>query len=114
IMGRNADVIAEMKTLRAEYKKGNMTDTTFRREKAKIQDKHGDTSPFFIVKWGGDVKYSDVINMVDELKICDVAKYALTPITRIELKALAGKTGRHYKELDTPDPSDVPAAGAPN
>lgn len=112
-MGRNAEIINDMKQLRVEFKKGNMTDTVFRRKRAEIQEKHGETSPFFIVKWGGDVHYSDVVNMIDELKICDVAKYALTPITRVELKALSGKTGTHYKELDTPDPSDVPADGQP-
>ncbi|MCX6310597.1 MAG: biopolymer transporter ExbD [Bacteroidetes bacterium] len=104
-IGRNSQIISDMKDLRVRFKKGEMTDTTFRREKLKIQEKYNKVSPFFIVKWGGEAKYGDVINIIDELKIADVEKYALTPITRVELTALSGMNGVHYKELDTPDPA---------
>jgi biopolymer transport protein ExbD len=105
---RNSQVIAETKELRVRFKKGEMNDSTFKRLKSDIQSKYSKVSPFFIVKWGGDARYGDIINTIDELKICDVEKYALTPITRVELEALSTKTGIHYKELDTPDPSAPP------
>jgi biopolymer transport protein ExbD len=105
--GRNSPIIAEMKGLRARYKKNQLSEVVFRKEKIKIQEKFIKSSPFFIVKWGGDAKYGDIINIIDELKISDVEKYALTPITRLELTALSAKTGIRYKELDTPDPDAV-------
>lgn len=99
----NSNIIDAMKGLRAEYKQGKMADSTFKRRRSEIR---GDKNAhFFIIKWGGDAKYSDVINVIDELKICDVDKYALTPITRVELEALSKKTGIQYKELSEPDPN---------
>lgn len=83
--------------------KNEMTDTTYRMVSANIRN--DDKAPFFIVKWGGDAKYIDVINIIDELKIGDVSKYALTKISRPELQALSGKTGIKYPELLLPDPS---------
>jgi len=74
--------------------KNEMNDTTYRIVSSNIRN--DDKAPFFIVKWGGEAKYNDVINIIDELKIGDVSKYALTKISRPELQALSGKTGIKY------------------
>jgi biopolymer transport protein ExbD len=58
-----------------------------------------DTAQTFIVKWGGDAKYNTVIDVIDELKSCNISKYALTKISKPELQKLAAKTGRKYPEL---------------
>lgn len=108
VANRNSQVIAETKELRTRFKKGELNDSTFKAMKSEIQSKYSKVSPFFIVKWAGEARYGQIINTIDELKICDVEKYALTPITRVELEALSTKTGVHYKELDTPDPSASP------
>lgn len=95
--------------LDADLQKGEMSDTTYRRVSAVVRG--DDQAPFFIVKWGGDASYGEVISIIDELKIGDASKYALTKISRVELQALSGKTGRKYPELDLPDPS-APVDGA--
>lgn len=108
-MRRNSQIVEATQALRVRFKHGELSDSAFKVEKFKIQEKYTKTSPFFIVKWADEAKYGDVINVIDELKICDVGgQYALTPITRVELEALSGKTGVHYKALDTPDPSASP------
>ena len=86
-----------------DLKKNEMTDTTYRIVSANIRN--DDKAPFFIIKWGGEAKYNDVINVIDELKIADISKYALTKISRPELQALSGKTGINYPELSLPDPN---------
>ncbi|MDQ3108450.1 MAG: biopolymer transporter ExbD [Bacteroidota bacterium] len=86
--------------------RNEMSDTTYRLISSNI--KNDDKAPFFIVKWGGDAKYNDVINIIDELKISDISKYALTKISRPELQALSGKTGIKYPELLLPDPAALP------
>lgn len=92
-----------MSRLDKDLIKNEMNDTTYRIVSANIRN--DDKAPFFIVKWGGDAKYNDVINIIDELKICDISKYALTKISRPELQALSGKTGIRYPELSEPDPN---------
>lgn len=54
----------------------------------------------FLIKWGGDAKYNDIIDLIDQLKINKRKKYALEKISRDELLALKKITGAHYPELD--------------
>jgi biopolymer transport protein ExbD len=103
---KREDYSAAIARLDRDLAKGEMSDTTFKLVSSNI--KNDDNSPFFIVKWGADAKYADVINVIDELKIGDVSKYALTRISPAELQSLSAKTGRRYKELE-----NAPAAAAP-
>ena len=77
--------------------KKEMSDTTFRLVSADIRN--DDAAPFFIIKWGNEAKYNDVINVIDELKIADISKYALTRISNPEYIKLSEKTGVKYPEL---------------
>ncbi len=104
------DYTAAMVRLDNDLIKKEMSDTTYRLVAGNIRN--DDKAPFFIVKWCGDAKYNDVINIIDELKIADIAKYALTKATKPELVKLSAKTGRSYPELSEPDPV-VPGAQNP-
>lgn len=102
--------------LDADLKKGEMSDTTYRKCASVI--KGSDNAPFFIVKWGGDATYGEVINILDELKIGDASKYALTKVSCTELRALNGyqashgQTPRVYKELNSKECLEEENAGA--
>lgn len=91
----------------ADLKLGEMTDSTYRKVSSVL--KGADKAPFFIVKWGGEATYGDVINIIDELKIGDASKYALTKVSCTELKALNSYQQSHsqpviaYPELNSPD-----------
>jgi hypothetical protein len=99
-----------------DLRKGEMSDTTYRRVSSVLKSE--DQAPFFIVKWGGDATYGDVINVIDELKIGDASKYALTKISCTEFKALNAYQGGHgltviaYPELNSPECKDEPAPAA--
>lgn len=99
--------------LEADLQKGEMNDTTYKRISSVIRG--ADDAPFFIVKWGGEATYGDVINVIDELKIGDASKYALTKVSCTELRALNayqgahGETVRVYKELQGPECQEEPA-----
>ncbi len=80
-----------------DFKAGEMTDTTFKKVYSVISNDN--EAPFFIIKWCGDATYADVINVVDELKIGDANKYALTTFDPAELRSLSAKTGIQYPEL---------------
>jgi hypothetical protein len=68
---------------------GTMSEATFKKASAIIRN--ADNAPFFIVKWGDDSKYGDVISIIDELKIGDISKYTLTTISPLEKGAISGK-----------------------
>lgn len=97
----------------ADLKKGELTDTTYKRVSSVIRGE--DKAPFFIVKWGGDATYGEVISIIDELKIGDAAKYALTDVSCTELRALngfqqsKGQQPHVYPELNSPECEDEAA-----
>lgn len=102
ILERNGKVIAAMNDLRTQFQAGKIDslayDTLPRTKKYKNQD----DAPFFIVKWGGDATYGDVIDVIDELKIGDVSRYALTKISQPEYQVLTVRTGTKYKDMLPP------------
>lgn len=100
---KRRDYQKAMARLDKDLVKQEMSDTTYRLVSSNIRN--DDKAPFFIIKWGGDAKYNDVINIIDELKIADISKYALTKASRQELQALSGKTGIRYPELSVPEPA---------
>jgi biopolymer transport protein ExbD len=105
-----------VRRLDSDLKLGEMTDTTYQRVSSVIRG--ASTAPFFVVKWGGEATYGDVINVIDELKIGDATNYALTKTSCIELRALNayqqghGQQVRVYKELQGPDCQEPEAAPA--
>lgn len=126
--GKEAPVVTEDKRKKysesvtrmdADLLKGELTDSTKRVVLSAIRG--ADAAPFFIVKWGGEATFGDVVNIMDELKIGDASKYSLTKVSCTELKALNayqashGQTPRVYEELNGPDCQDKEegAGGAP-
>jgi biopolymer transport protein ExbD len=102
VLERNSKVIAAMNQLRNDFRAGRVDslayDTLGRGKRYKNQV----DAPFFIIKWGGDATYSDVIDVIDELKIGDVSRYALTKISQPEYEVLSAKTGIRYKDMLPP------------
>ncbi|MCA6365185.1 MAG: biopolymer transporter ExbD [Bacteroidetes bacterium] len=102
VLERNSKVIAAMNQLRNDYRANKVNkqafDTLPRTDKYQNQK----DAPFFIVKWGGDATYGDVIDVIDELKIGDVSRYALTKISQPEYEVLSAKTGIKYKDMLPP------------
>lgn len=54
-------------------------------KKMKSDDRFG---PIVLIKADDKVKYRNIVDMVDEMAICNVARYAIVPPTPIEMKML--------------------------
>lgn len=65
---------------------GKMSEAAFMKISSVLRNT--DSAPFFIVKWGENAKYEDVIAVIDELKIGQVSKYAVTAISDMESEAV--------------------------
>jgi len=104
---KQEDYAEVMGYLNRDLTEGSMSDTTYKLVYTVVTN--DDNAPFFIVKWCGDATYGDVINIVDELKIGDANKYALTTFDPAELRSLSAKTGIIYPELkDLPPEEPAP------
>lgn len=101
---KREDYSVTMTRLDKDLIKHALSDTTFRSIGSNIRN--NSEAPFFVIKWGNAAKYSDVINVLDELKITDNSKYAVTKINSEELQKLSEKTGVIYPELSQPLPAE--------
>lgn len=86
---RNRDLFTKIAEYREKRLKGLIVvaDTTADNEikKMKKEDKHG---PIVLIKADNKAKYKDIVNIIDEMAICNVASYAIVDMVPVELDML--------------------------
>lgn len=82
----NKNVREQVKKLKEKYANHQLADTTFKRMLMDI--KGGKEARFVIVKADEKAKYKNVIDIIDELNVADVGKYALIDISPAEKQQL--------------------------
>src|ERR1035438_5783593 len=82
----NKNVRDQVKQLKEKYANHQLADTTFKRMLMDI--KGGKEARFIIVKADEKAKYKNVIDVIDELNVADVGKYALIDISPAEKQQL--------------------------
>lgn len=99
ILNRNKDVIAKIKELKERKANGEITDEEFEEQAKEIRkDKN---APVVTVKGADDAIYKNMIDVLDELTIGNVATYALVPMEEgdsllIENYKTKGETMKNY------------------
>jgi biopolymer transport protein ExbD len=78
LLDRNKQAVDEIKTLRENALKNKMADTTLKRLEVDIKGKK--YALMVLVKTDDKAKYKNVINVLDELNICLIGKYALVDL----------------------------------
>ena len=82
----NKNVREQVKQLKEKYSNHQLADTTYKRMLMEI--KGGKEARFIIVKADEKAKYKNVIDVIDELNVADVGKYALIDISPAEKQQL--------------------------
>jgi biopolymer transport protein ExbD len=91
LLDYNKFAVEQIKDLRAQALTNKMADTTLKRLEVEI--KGNKRSLMVLVKTDDKAKYKNVIDMLDELNICMVGKYALVDLGQQEydlIKAAGG------------------------
>jgi biopolymer transport protein ExbD len=78
LLDRNKQAVDEIKTLRENALKNKMADSTLKRMEVDIKGKK--YALMVLVKTDDKAKYKNVINVLDELNICLIGKYALVDL----------------------------------
>jgi biopolymer transport protein ExbD len=95
LLHRNKDLFVKIEQFNQNVVKGKIVmphDTATKRVKEfKKDDQKG---PIVLIKATDKVKYGNVVNILDEMAITDVARYAIVDLNKIEKKMLAD-----YKKL---------------
>jgi biopolymer transport protein ExbD len=90
LLERNKALFLEIEKMNRDVTEGKLDipqDTvTARRKKMMTNDKIG---PVVLIKAADNVKYRNIVDIIDEMAICNVARYALVDINSVEKKMVA-------------------------
>jgi len=90
LLHRNKDLFLEIENMNEAVTKGTlvlpMDTVAARRKKMMTNDKKG---PVVLIKAADKVKYKNIVDIIDEMAICNVARYALVDINTLEKKMVA-------------------------
>lgn len=89
LLDRNRDLFTKIANYRELRLTGKLVvaDTTADQEikRMKKEDKKG---PIVLIKADKSAKYKDIVNIIDEMAICNIASYAVVDISPLELEML--------------------------
>lgn len=89
LLEKNENVFKQVTDLKEKVIKGElvMADSTLNRriKEIKKSDKH---SPIILIKADDKAKYKNIVDVIDEMAICNIAQYAVIDLAPIELKML--------------------------
>ena len=83
LLDYNKPTIAAIKELKNKYERAEIADTTFKRLAIKEQGKKEALT--VLVKADDKATYKNVIDLIDELNICNIGKYAVVDMMPQEL-----------------------------
>ena len=86
LLGKNDKVTSEMNELKKQKLKLKISDEQFREKASKI--KSDKSAPVVIIKASDQSNYTNLIDALDEMQICNISKYAIVDITPEDVKLL--------------------------
>jgi len=90
VLQRNKDLFIQIEEMNKGIVEGTLKipkdSVSARRKKMMTEDRKG---PVILIKAADEVKYHNVVDIIDEMAICNVARYALVDINSVEKKMVA-------------------------
>ena len=86
LLKRNGKVINTVRILKAERFGKNVADSTFNRLKSEARA-HKD-APVVMIKATDDASYKNLVDVLDEMKICNVGKFSIMDISDYDKKLI--------------------------
>lgn len=82
LLDRNSIVVADIKELKAQKEKLHMSEEQF---KAKAKELRGNKeAPSVMIKATDEANYKNLVDMLDEMQICNISKYAIMDISQTD------------------------------
>jgi biopolymer transport protein ExbD len=86
LLKRNYEVMAKIRTLRAENEKKKYSEKEFEEKLSAIKKEK--SAPIVLIKATDDSVYRSLIDALDEMAICNIDRYAIMDITPYDLELL--------------------------
>lgn len=79
LLERNAPIVTKMRELRAKKQKKELTEEQFKEQSKEIKgDKDGQV---VVIKPTSEATYKNLVDALDEMAVCSIAKYAIVDMT---------------------------------
>lgn len=94
LLERNKKTIQQIDVLKKEFEKKNFADKKEKKiqekelKKAIVALKSDKYALMVLIKTDDKAKYKNVVDIMDEMSICNIPKYALVDVTPLELKLI--------------------------
>ena len=89
LLDRNSAVMAKVAQLRKEKDVKNLTDEDFSKQLSAI--KADDKAPIVVIKSTDDGTYKNMVDILDEMNICNIGRYAIVDITDFDKELIRNR-----------------------
>ncbi len=89
LLEKNASVMARVAQLRKEAKLKNLDDQAFAKQLSEI--KSDVNAPIVVIKSTDDGTYKNMVDILDEMNICNIGRYAIVDITDFDKELLQNR-----------------------
>jgi biopolymer transport protein ExbD len=79
LLTRNAPIVSQIHELKKEKEKIRMSDEEYKKLAIKIRA--GDAAAIVMIVATDEAKYDNLVNILDEMQICNVSKYSIMDFT---------------------------------
>jgi biopolymer transport protein ExbD len=86
LLNRNKIVSKKIEALKTNVVKGNlvMSDSALNKEIIKIKKTADTRYPIVLIKADDKARYGNLVDIIDEMAICNIASYAVVPLSKTE------------------------------
>jgi Biopolymer transport protein len=83
LLQKNYSQVIKIREIKAKLSEMKITKEAFEEQKKKIMGEKG--SPVVMIKATNGASYSDLVDVLDEMAICNIARYAIIDVTPYDL-----------------------------
>ena len=96
LLGRNQIVMQKIRELKQKKENLEITNEEYLKESAEIRKEKD--SPVILIKATDFANYKNLIDVLDEMQICKIGRYAIMDVTQGDLRLLQDKTHDGYAD----------------
>jgi biopolymer transport protein ExbD len=89
LLNRNAVVLVDIRNFKQQIKGQNIEEDSIKSRISKLKGRKD--APVVIIKATKDANYGNLVNVLDEMQICNIGKYAVVDITPYDLELITKK-----------------------
>lgn len=91
LMQKNARVVNRVKELRTQRR--NLQISSEEYDKQVTELRNGKNTPTVIIKATDEASYKNLVDILDEMQICNIGRYVIVPIADTDLELIKAATG---------------------